>query len=224
VAEDYGLFPPPARKVALRGDLFRELRNLAPRLTWADYLEYAVRDLACLPVAYDLFKETGYELIPPSDEMARAVLDAVAALPDASAGLSTGLRHMDTRALGDLYEHLMDEGERKRLGYYTTPDFIIDFLLERTLEPAVREFGVYELRYLDPACGTGHFLVRAYRRLDHHLEREDPYLSPLERFERIVENNLFGIDVSEFATRITLFRLFLEGVRLAQQEKVDLAR
>jgi type I restriction-modification system DNA methylase subunit len=175
-----------------------------------------VRDLAYLPVAYDLFKETGYELIPSSKEMARALLDTVGDLPD--------LRQMDTRALGDLYEHLMDEGERKRLGYYTTPDFIIDFLLERTLEPAVREFGVYELRYLDPACGTGHFLVRAYRRLDHHLEREDPYLSPLERFERIVENNLFGIDVSEFATRITLFRLFLEGVRLAQQEKVDLAR
>jgi len=224
VAEDYGLFPAPVRKVALRGDLFRELRNLAPRLTWADYLEYAVRDLAYLPVACDLFKETGYELIPPGDEMARALLDAVADLPDASAGLSTGLRYMDTRALGDLYEHLMDEGERKRLGYYTTPDFIIDFLLERTLEPAVREFGVHELRYLDPACGTGHFLVRAYRRLDQHLTREEPDLTPLERFERIVEDNLFGIDVSEFATRITLFRLFLEGVRLAQREGLDAAR
>ena len=216
VAEDYGLFPAPARKVALRGDIFRALRDLAPRLTWADYLEYAVRDLAYLPVAYDLFKETGYELIPPSDEMARALLDTVGNLPE--------LRGMDTRALGDLYEHLMDAEERKRLGYYTTPDFIIDFLLERTLEPAVREFGVYELRYLDPACGTGHFLVRAYRRLDQHLAREDPDLTPLERFERIVENNLFGIDISEFATRITLFRLFLEGVRLAQQEGADPAR
>jgi hypothetical protein len=38
VAEDYGLFPAPARKVALRGDLCRALRDLAPRLTWADYL------------------------------------------------------------------------------------------------------------------------------------------------------------------------------------------
>ena len=57
VAEDYGLFPPPARKVALRGDIFRTLR-----------------DLAYLPVAYDLFKETGYELIPPSDKMARDLL------------------------------------------------------------------------------------------------------------------------------------------------------
>ncbi len=169
--------------------------------------------MAYLPVAYDLFKETGYELIAPSSDLAHDLLDAVASLPL--------LHDMDTRALGDLYEHLMDEDERKRLGYYTTPDFIIDFLLERTLEPAIREFGVHELRYLDLATGTGHFLVRAYRVLDKYLAREDPDLSPLQRFERIVENNLFGIDVSEFATRITLFRLFLEGVRLAQKEGRD---
>jgi len=216
VAEDYGLFPGPARKVALRGDICRALRDLAPRFSWSDYLEYALRDLAYLPMAYDLFKETAYEAIPPGDEEARDLLDTVAGLPD--------LREMDTRTLGDLYEHLMDEGERKRLGYYTTPDFIIDFLQERTLEPAVRDFGVHELRYLDPACGTGHFLVRACRRLDAHLALEDPDLTPLERFERIVENNLFGIDISEFATRITLFRLFLEGLRLAGAEGLSPAQ
>lgn len=215
VAEDYGLFPAPARKIALRGDLYRELCGLAPRLSWDDYLEYAVRDLAYLPVAYDLFKETGYELIPPGDEAARALLDAVGHLPD--------LRAMDTRALGDLYEHLMDPEERKRLAYYPTPDFIIDFLLDRTLEPAIQEFGVYDLRYLDICCGTGHFGARAYRRIDRHLAAADPDLTPLERFERIMENNLFAVDVSEFATRITLFRLFLEGVRLAKSEGRDLA-
>ena len=213
VAEDYGLFPRAGRKVAMRGDLFRYLRELGPRLTWADYLEYAIRDIAYLPMAYDLFKETGYESIPPSDEMARVLLDTVAELGD--------LRDLDTRALGDLYENLMDQEERKRLGYYTTPDFIIEFLLDRTLEPAVKEFGAADLRYLDPACGTGHFLVRAYRRLDKHLTQEEPDLSPLERFERIMENNIFGIDISEFAIRITLFRLFLEGVRLAKREDKD---
>lgn len=213
VAEDYGLFPGPARKVALRGDLFSALRDLAPRLTWADYLEYAIRDLAYIPVAYDLFKETGYELVAPSGELTRTLLDAVGDLPD--------LRPMDTRALGDLYQYLMDPEERKRLAYYPTPDFIIDFLLDRTLEPAIREFGVYDLRYLDICSGTGHFGVRTYRRLDRHLAATDPSLTPLERFERIVENNLFAIDVSEFATRITLFRLFLEGVRLALREGRD---
>lgn len=213
VAEDYDLFPAAARKVRFRGDLFVALRELAPRLTWADYLEYAIRDLAYLPVAYDLFKETAYELIPPGGEIARALLDTVGNLPD--------LRAMDTRALGDLYQHLMDPEERKRLAYYPTPDFIIDFLLDRTLEPAIEEFGVFDLRYLDICSGTGHFGVRTYRRLDRHLATADPSLTPLERFERIVENNLFAVDVSEFATRITLFRLFLEGVRLAQREGRD---
>ena len=166
VAEDYGLFPPAARKVAQRGDLYVNLRGLAPRLTWADYLEYACRDLAYLPLAYDLFKESDWEAIPPSDESAPELLDTVASLPD--------LKEMDTRALGDLYEHLMDAEERKRLGYYTTPDYIIEFLLDRTLEPALEQFGPTQVRYLDLCCGTGHFLVRAYERFERRLAEVDP--------------------------------------------------
>jgi SAM-dependent methyltransferase len=197
-------------KVRQRATVYHELfGSIAKNMTWGEYLEYAFRDIAYKDIAFDLFKETPYELVPPSDGLAQKLLTAVDELGDLSA--------IDTALIGDLYEHLMDESERKRLGYYTTPDFIIEFLLDKTLEPAFDDWHFSDIRYLDPACGTGHFLVRAYRRFLQRYRDENPDMTELEIFKRVMENNIFGIDVSEFAARITLFRLMLEG--LDAQEK-----
>ncbi|MBC8462216.1 MAG: N-6 DNA methylase [Deltaproteobacteria bacterium] len=193
-------------KVRQRATVYHELfGSLAKNMTWGEYLEYAFRDIAYRDIAFDLFKETPYEFVPPSDGLAQKLLTAVDELGDLSA--------IDTALIGDLYEHLMDETERKRLGYYTTPDFIIEFLLDRTLESAFDDWHFSDIRYLDPACGTGHFLVRAYRRFLQKYRDDNPdmkgheSLTELEIFKRVMENNIFGIDVSEFAARITLFRL-----------------
>ncbi|MFQ5674880.1 MAG: Eco57I restriction-modification methylase domain-containing protein [bacterium] len=191
-------------KVRQRATVYHELfDSIAKNMTWGEYLEYAFRDIAYKDIAFDLFKETPYELVPPSDGLAQKLLTAVDELGDLSA--------IETALIGDLYEHLMDETERKRLGYYTTPDFIIEFLLDKTLEPAFDDWHFSDIRYLDPACGTGHFLVRAYRRFLQRY-RDDNSMTELEIFKRVMENNIFGIDVSEFAARITLFRLMLEGL------------
>ena len=192
-------------KIHQRVTVYHELFGaIAKNMTWGEYLEYAFRDIAYRDIAFDLFKETPYELVPPGDALAQKLLTAVDELGDFSA--------IDTALIGDLYEHLMDETERKRLGYYTTPDFIIEFLLDRTLESAFDDWHFSDIRYLDPACGTGHFLVRAYRRFLQRYLDDNPDMTELEIFKRVMENNIFGIDVSEFAARITLFRLMLEGL------------
>ena len=181
-------------KVRQRATVYHELfGSIAKNMTWGEYLEYAFRDIAYRDIAFDLFKETPYELVPPSDGLAQKLLTAVDELGDLSA--------IDTALIGDLYEHLMDETERKRLGYYTTPDFIIEFLLDRTLEPAFDDWHFSDIRYLDPACGTGHFLVRAYRRFLQRYLDDNPdmkgheSLTELEILKRVMENNIFGIDV-----------------------------
>ena len=43
--------------------------------------------------------------------------------------------------------------------------FVEEFILDRTLDPAIDEFGYSEVRLLDPACGSGHFLLGAFARL-----------------------------------------------------------
>ncbi|MBM43627.1 MAG: hypothetical protein CMJ36_01245 [Phycisphaerae bacterium] len=66
-----------------------------------------------------------------------------------------------------------DRGRRERMGAFYTPDHVVDSLLERSLDPLldiaeqqddpVR--AMLQLRICDPACGSGHFLVRAGERL-----------------------------------------------------------
>jgi hypothetical protein len=67
----------------------------------------------------------------------------------------------DTRFLGDLYQHL-DDGVRDQFALLQTPDFVERFILDRTLEPALREYGVDHTDVIDPTCGSGHFLLGAF--------------------------------------------------------------
>jgi predicted DNA-binding transcriptional regulator YafY len=64
----------------------------------------------------------------------------------------------NTRFLGDLYQDL-SEAARKKYALLQTPEFVEKFLLDRTLTPAVPEFGYRVVRLLDPTCGSGHFLL-----------------------------------------------------------------
>lgn len=66
--------------------------------------------------------------------------------------------------LGDLYQAHCDEA-RKGRALVQTPPFVRSFILDRTLTPSLETFGLRGTRMVDPACGTGHFLVDGYRRI-----------------------------------------------------------
>ena len=86
----------------------------------------------------------------------------------------------DTRFLGDLYQDLSEEA-RKKYALLQTPEFVEEFILDRTLDPAIEEFGLAKMGYerdlpdgrlhpddrfkmIDPACGSGHFLLGGFAR------------------------------------------------------------
>jgi hypothetical protein len=71
---------------------------------------------------------------------------------------------LDTRFLGDLYQDL-SEHARKQYALLQTPEFVEEFILDRTLDPAIETFGLDEVRMIDPTCGSGHFLLGAFDRL-----------------------------------------------------------
>ena len=70
----------------------------------------------------------------------------------------------NTRFLGDLYQDL-SEATRKRYALLQTPEFVEEFILDRTLTPAIREFGYQHATLIDPTCGSGHFLLGAFQRM-----------------------------------------------------------
>ena len=89
----------------------------------------------------------------------------------------------DTRFLGDLYQDL-SEAARKTYALLQTPEFVEEFILDLTLEPAIEEFGLEGLRTIDPACGSGHFLLGLFGRLFAKWRRREPGTDEWELISR----------------------------------------
>src|SRR5690606_9792424 len=119
----------------------------------------------------------------------------------------------DTRFLGDLYQDISEEA-RKRYALLQTPEFVEDFILDLTLTPAIEEFGHDVVRMIDPTCGSGHFLLGAFRRLWDEWEANTSTKDPYERV-RLALDAVHGVDVNPFAVAIARFRLIVEALRKA---------
>jgi hypothetical protein len=119
----------------------------------------------------------------------------------------------DTRFLGDLYQDL-SESARKTYALLQTPEFVEEFILDRTLTPAIDEFGYDEVKLIDPTCGSGHFLLGAFRRLLTEWERHSPARDAQERV-RLALEAIHGVDINPFAVAIARFRLLVEALRAA---------
>lgn len=118
---------------------------------------------------------------------------------------------MDTRFLGDLYQDL-SEHAKKTFALLQTPVFVEEFILDRTLEPAIQEFGLTDFTLIDPTCGSGHFLLGAFDRLLAHWTKEAPALDARERVRRALDS-VHGVDLNPFAVAIARFRLTVAALK-----------
>jgi hypothetical protein len=121
-----------------------------------------------------------------------------------------GTEGWDTRFLGDLYQDL-SEAARKTYALLQTPEFVEEFILDRTMNPAVREFGYEELKMIDPTCGSGHFVLGAFRRLVRLWAEGQPGKDVHERV-RAALDSVHGVDVNPFAVAIARFRLLVAAM------------
>ncbi|MGW9024881.1 BREX-2 system adenine-specific DNA-methyltransferase PglX [Streptomyces sp. NPDC055722] len=121
-----------------------------------------------------------------------------------------GTEGWDTRFLGDLYQDL-SEAARKTYALLQTPEFVEEFILDRTMNPAVREFGYEGLKMIDPTCGSGHFVLGAFRRLVRLWGEGQPGRDVHERV-RAALDSVHGVDVNPFAVAIARFRLLIAAM------------
>ncbi|WP_272026546.1 BREX-2 system adenine-specific DNA-methyltransferase PglX [Kocuria rosea] len=126
--------------------------------------------------------------------------------------------NLDTRFLGDLYQDLSDHA-KKTYALLQTPVFVEEFILDRTLTPGITEFGVDELKIIDPTCGSGHFLLGAFERLNRHWAAEAPGLDPKQRVRKAMEA-IHGVDLNPFAVAIARFRLTVAGIVAAGENSL----
>ena len=103
-----------------------------------------------------------------------------------------------------------EKGNLSKEGAYYTPHALVEFILNEVLPWPSDSDHRYELSILDPACGSGIFLVEAFRRLvarwkfSHNEEK-----IPILELERIFTNSIYGVDINEDAIRVAAFSLYL---------------
>jgi hypothetical protein len=120
----------------------------------------------------------------------------------------------DTRFLGDLYQDL-SESARKKFALLQTPQFVVDFLLDKTLEPAVVTFDLDQVRLIDPTCASGHLLLGTFDRLFHHWQKREPGGNPRGHVIKALDA-VHGVDLNPFAVAIARFRLVVAALRACE--------
>lgn len=99
------------------------------------------------------------------------------------------------------------ETEKTETGAHYTPSHLVDFMLDAALPWDGKE---WEKQILDPACGSGIYLVKCFQRLVQRWKNANPRKKPSAGFLRgLLENNIFGVDVDPHAVRVASFSLYL---------------
>jgi hypothetical protein len=162
-------------------------------------------------------------------------------------------RDLAERHLGTIYEGLLeyhlealpepeedwtvallnDRGERKATGSYYTPDYVVKYIVEATVDPMLREAvegtesdeemieAVLALNVLDPSMGSGHFLVEVTERISRFLVELGVAPSELEADgeaelaywkRRVAQSCVYGVDANPLAVDLAKLSLWLATV------------
>jgi len=113
-----------------------------------------------------------------------------------------------------IYEHFLKaagEEQKKEAGAFYTPRFLAEFVLDMALEG---ETSLLDKRFLDPACGSGIFLVGLFNRLAEEWKLKNPdeaedYTRRANGLMDVLRTNLYGVDSNRSACQITAFSLYL---------------
>jgi len=166
---------------------------------------------------------------------------------------------LPTEILGQVYEQFLGKvirltaGHRAKVeekpevkkagGVYYTPSYIVEYIVQQTVGRLIEgktPQQISKLRVLDPACGSGSFLLGAYQRLlDYHrqwYEEHDPQkLAAAKRptiyqgrggewrlttgeKKRILLHNIYGVDIDRQAVEVTKLSLLLKVLEGENQE------
>ena len=164
-----------------------------------------------------------------------------------------------------MYENYLGTIQRKQDGAYYTPNYISKYIAENTIIPYLSksnvtnipdliseyadnikelESKIHNIKILDPACGTGEFLIRAIdvllkisKAIQNHKEKSGEIFTrwkkekvrvcysmltfdkeiEVQELRTIIQNNIFGVDINEEAIEITQLNMFLKLATSSQQ-------
>ena len=200
------------RRIGLRGAAhLRDVLGIQPRTMAKQYL-------------YDLFRKLGKDF---NGDLFSDNLEAEARLVSASyidplndffratkvlSGQSSFWPYdfgvIPVEAISAIYERFLKDAD-KREGAFYTPRFLAELVLDVAL---TKTPSLLDRRYLDPACGSGIFLVGLFNRMAEEWKQANPEARNDRRareLRKILCNSLCGVDINPTACRIAAFSLYL---------------
>ncbi|MBV9542972.1 MAG: BREX-2 system adenine-specific DNA-methyltransferase PglX [Chloroflexi bacterium] len=192
-----------------------ETARVNPDVTDREWLAHAVEYLRSLPATAGLVDATSpMWLVSPSGDASTRLLNYWRER-DEDGKLRRDLTdpELDTRFLGDLYQDISEDA-KKRYALLQTPVFVEEFIIDRTLEPALDERPLEGFKMIDPTCGSGHFLLGGFRRLLNRWHNHAPAMDERERVQAALDS-IYGVDINPFAMSIARFRLTVAALRAA---------
>lgn len=131
---------------------------------------------------------------------------------------------------------------KKAGGIFYTPSYIVKYIVKNTVGKLIKgktPKEIENIRILDPACGSGSFLLGAYSYLlDYHINyylkndpkkfkkdifqfKENQWLLTSERKKKILLNNIYGVDIDSQAVEVTKLSLLLKVLENENKESVE---
>ncbi len=126
-------------------------------------------------------------------------------------------KYIPIELISAIYETFLDEERNQASAYYTPPE-IVDYVLNEVLP---FESGAQTIKILDPACGSGIFLVEAYRRLVmlHRHARGDQNLS-FDELRDLLTECIHGIDLNGEAVQVAAFSCYLALLEFLEPKSI----
>ena len=223
---------PFATKLVLRIIFIRFLIDRGVNLDYKNFTSEIERSkeeflnvLKCKKELYDLFKhlkkqfngnlfELGNEenseaLKSTAFEMLRNFISGNLALEGGQLSLFPlyDFNIISVELISNIYEILLgNEGQQQNKSFYT-PSYLVDYILSKTVDNKLIESP--NCKVFDPSCGSGIFLVKAYRKI---IEKQLKSLGTQAIDEILInelKNNIFGVDLSNEAIHVSIFSLYL---------------
>jgi len=182
-----------------------------------------------------IFEKGEVDEISFDEDLLSEILNGLHFTPD---GLRYNFNVIPADVMGNLYEqylgHILkktpqraklNDGRayRKEQGIYYTPAYIVDYIVRNTLGELLKgkKVDASKIKVLDPACGSGSFLVKAFDVLNEHYAKDKMYgqktLTGYSTKERILKDNIFGVDLDKQAAEIAQLNLLLRIAEKGQK-------
>ena len=144
---------------------------------------------------------------------------------------------LDPELLGKVFENLLaaynpetGESARKSSGSFYTPREIVDYMVDTSInsyldttlgkdrsKEALKK-ALFDIKIIDPACGSGAFPMGILNNVFNRLLSIDPNLDPYETKLKLIENCIYGVDIQPIAVQISKLRFFISLI-CEQKEK-----